>query len=342
VKCWIYIAGLAALIAAGCQRGPAPDPRFLDESAKLDLDKASLVLLADVETVKDNGPRSGPSGVRRIEVVLRVQRVMKGELNSKVACATYFFPYGGFEGQLPVWVERGSTGIFALVPGGRCFRVVNDSRAIIKAYGQPAAGPAPLDKLVAEATIPYSCPDIYKAASDIHSVTIPLVGSREARKLLSDTFLHGDSSVRTCSCLVAGLAWRLHESCLDSLQATGEVQAQATSIERTNDRLLRQEEQQLHENPAGWLRTIVESWGVDGALLRLAALLRSSNDRLPPATCMALKGDSASSSFPESLAKGRLRSNGPAEEEAVTQFRKWLDSGCQADWQHLENPLLDP
>jgi hypothetical protein len=334
-----------ALAGSGCQRGTRPTPQFLNESAKQDLDKASLVVLANVKTVSDSGMPSGPAGYRLIRVALEVRRVIKGELDDRTPCVNYFALHGGFVGQLPVWVEPGSTGVFFLAEASPCFRAVNDSRTYIEVYSSPPMTPASPEKFVARATLPRGCAGnsyISKAAQDVWSVTIPLVGPRAARNLLLTT--HDDANVgaRDCSCLVAATVWKLSESCLAALPIRDGIREQARGIKATNDKLNLGEEQRLRGNPAIWLQTTVEELGMDGALLRMGGLMSRSGSPFSEGTCAVLKAERESASFGASLSRGRDHSNAKAESAAIKQFGQWLGSGCRPEWQLLENPEIDP
>jgi len=342
----MYIAAFVMLLLAlSCQGGSSPTLRFLNESAKEDLDKASLVVLATVNAVSDQNRPPAPAGYRRMEVTLDVQRVIKGELATRTPCVTYYALNGGIVGHLPVWVEPGSTGIFFLSKAEPCFRAVNDNRTYIRAYSTLPTTPVSPEKLIAEATVPRGCAGnsyIYTAQQDVWSETIPLVGSRAARKLLLASH-HGDGSgIMDCSCLVAAMVWRLPESCLASRSTRDEIQQQAQRIKASNNELNLQEERLLRDNPAVWLKTTVEGMGMDGALLRLGGLMSFAPSSFSKGTCAVLKKARKSVSFETSLAKGRGRSNETAEKAAVGQFGRWLDGDCRADWQLLENPLIDP
>jgi hypothetical protein len=317
----------------------------VSESAKDDLDKANVVVLAKAVAMADTSKRRGPAGYRPIDLELDVQRVFKGDLPSRKPCVTYFFPVGN----TPMWVQPGSTGIFSLAKpeDTPCFRVVNDSRAFIRVYRLPEASTASLYKFVAEATVPQGgCAgddtNLYMVAEDVHSITLPLVGSRAARKLLVRMFGHPDPDVRGCACLIAGEVWKLPEECLESVPDIDEVREHAERIKDTSQKETSMELQQLHDDPAAWLQTTVGVWGMDGALLRLGTLRSHSGSRFTKSKCAALKKDRQSVSFEAALFAGQSKSNDMEEHAAVAQFDKWVLSGCRSDWQPLENPLTDP
>jgi hypothetical protein len=339
----IHIGWLALLLAPNCQPASPSAPQFLNESAKQDLDKASVAVLANVTGVSDGKIHGAPGGYRPIKVTLDVQSVIKGDLASRTVCVDYYALDGAILGHLPVWVEPGSTGIFLLTSANPCFRVVNDSRAYIKAYGMPPTGSVSSENFIAEATLPRGCAGnsyAYRAAEDLWSITIPLVGSRAALKLLASTYHDADSSISACSCLVTALVWKLRERCLPSV--AHEIQEQAQEIARANDKLNLREEHQLRDDPAAWLKTTVEGMGMDGALLRLGGLIFQSGSPISRTTCALLKKTRESVSFQASLAIGRDHSNEIAERVAIEQLDQWLDSGCQAGWwQRLESPPIN-
>ena len=243
-------------------------------------------------------------------------------------------------------VEPGSTGIFFLAKSGPCLRAVNDSRAYLRTEKTPRAGqPGPPEKLIAEMTLPHGCAGnayIYKGQDAVWAVTIPLVGSRAARKLMVTIDNDSNIAVEPCSCLVAALVWKLPERCLDSLPSGNGIREQAQEIERTNDALNYREERKLHDDPAAWLEETVEGWGMDGAMLRLGGLMAHSGSRFSKGACAALMARRKSVSFGASLEKGRDRFNAAAESAAIGQFDQWADAGCRAEWQTFESPVIDP
>ena len=336
---------LIVLVASSCQRASRPVPQFLDESAKQDLDRANIVVLAKVNGVSDRD-RHQEGKYRLIELALDVQLVIKGDLDSRTPCARYYALKGGFVGHLPVWVEPGSTGIFFLTNSSPCLRAVNDNRAYVRTFGTlPTARQRSAEKLIAGVTLPQGCAGnsyVYNAQQDVWAVTIPLVGSRAARKLMVGADSDNSRSVEPCSCLVAALVWKLPESCLTSLTPRDGIREQAHEIRNSNDALNFREEQELRDNPAAWLETTVEAWGMDGALLRLGGLMSSSGSGLSQGACSALRARRESSSFGASLKGGRDRSNATAESAALGQFDQWTNAGCQPNWQVMEGPVIDP
>jgi hypothetical protein len=341
----VHIGWLALLLVPNCLPAAPSAPQFLNESAKRDLDKASVAVLASVRAVSDDKIHSAPGGYRPIKVTLDVQQVIKGELASRTVCVDYYALDGAILGHLPVWVEPGSRGIFFLTSASPCYRVVNDSRAYIKANRMTPTDSVSSETFIAEATLPRGCAGnsyAYRSAEDLWSITIPLVGSRVAMKLLANTYHDADPSVSACACIVTALVWKLRERCLLSVGDDG-IQEQAQEIAKANDKLNLQEEHQLQDDPAAWLKTTVDGMGMDGTLLRLGGLISQSRSPISGVTCALLKKTRGSVSFQVSLARGRDHSNEIAERAAIKQLDQWFDSGCQAgSWQRLENPLINP
>ena len=328
------IAVFFSLISATCRSSP-PNPQFLNESARADVDRAPIVVLARVSDVKDP-PHSGPSGVRPIEVSLEVRHVIKGSMTGAVACFVYFFPYGGLRGQLPAWVERDAVGVFTLRPNGSCLRAVNDSRAIMTAFKEPSQKLS-TDDFIAEATMPPACEDPYRLADLLQNVSIPLLGSRHAHQLFRSTGGASDARVQLCRCEAESVAWRLPEKC--STQGAPPDHARvAEEISSQSVGLASREEQRLAISPADWLQETAAAWGIDGALMRMAFLMENGGLRFSGRTCSDLKAKSASSGFAESLRKGSVWSSRDAERLALAQYEHWLRRGCPAEWDSLENP----
>ena len=76
----------------GCRPATQTLPRFLDQTARKDLDTASLVVAGVAESVSPAGADRGTSGYEPIAVTLSVQRVLKGTLASDRLCLVYFRP----------------------------------------------------------------------------------------------------------------------------------------------------------------------------------------------------------------------------------------------------------
>jgi hypothetical protein len=343
----IHIGWLVMLLAPNGITAQPSVPRFLNESAKQDLDKASVALLANVTKVFPRKISGSTEGYRPIRVTLDVQYVIKGELTSHTVCVDYFALNGGILGHLPVWVEPGSKGIFFLTGVSPCFRVVNDSRAYIKTDKSDRILPTAsvsAERFIAESTLPRSCAGnsyVYGAEQEIWSITIPLIGSRAAQRLLVGVDPQANSLLDPCRCLVAALVWKLPERCLKSLPEANGIPEQAKEIEGTNNALNLHEQQELGDDLGAWLETTVAVWGMDGALLRLANLMSQSGKRVSLGVCTALNTRRESASFASALRKGLDHSNALAERAAVTQFGRWVQTGCPTDWKLLESPAID-
>ena len=343
MKFLVRVIGVSVLLVTyACQKGSRLTPHFLNESARQDLDNAKLVILAKVEAISDSIAHTGQTVIRPIEVRVSVLRTIKGRSAANAACIIYFFPYGAFDGQLPIWVQPGVTGFFSLNESAPCFRVVNDSRAVIRAYRIPDTPIKPWEKFVAEATLPQMCVgDAYSAASDVRTITTPLVGSRVARALLEAELSDPDSRVRLCTCEIMGLVWKLREACFESTATTdkGEIE----KIERANDMLDRMEEEWLRSDPGAWLQATVSGYGMDGALIRLGGLMSGPGFRYSrKQLCSELGTAWKSGRVGSSLATGRPLSSEFAERSATHQFDEWLGSGCAIDPLVLERPLIGP
>jgi hypothetical protein len=335
-----------AVVTGSCRAPSRPVPYFLNESVKQDLDRASIAILANVTGVSDRGAPSGAEGYRLIELRLSIERVIKGRVAAPAVCATYLAVNKGLNGQLPTWVEPGSTGFFFLSDSSPCLRVVNDSRAYVRAeQARLAGGSSSSEKLIAEATLPDRCAGnayVYSSAEEVWAVTIPLVGSRAARKLLLNRHKDSSPGVGSCSCLVAASVWKVSESCLSSLPSGDGIREQAQDLARANDALNLREEQELYDDPVVWFETATGAWGMDGALLRFAGLMSHSGSSLPLGTCAVLRARRKSDLFETSLKSGLARSNAAAEAAAVAQFDRWTEGGCRADWKTMELPVIDP
>ena len=337
------------LVASWLLRGQIPlipAPQFLNESAKQEFDRAGIVVLAKVRNASDRAERADTK-YRLIEVGLDVQRVIKGSLASRTPCVVYYAPRGAFTGQMPTWVAPGSTGFFFLADSKPCLRAVNDFRAYIRETGTPdprAVATSP-EKLIAQSTLPEGCAGndyLYRAGEDVWSITIPLVGSRAARKLLIGSDSNGKRSVNPCSCLAAASIWKLSEECLSSLPSGNGIREQARQIVNTNNAFNRQDLQQIRENPGAWLETNVQGWGMDGTTLRLAGVMSHSASKISQTACAALRARLRSPSLQTSLKSSQNGSNRAVEHAAVAQFGRWTAAGCRPTWAALENPVTDP
>ena len=317
--------------AGGCGPSTHTTPRLLDQSARQDLEGARVVVLGKVASVSDTAPRRGAAGYRPIEVSLSVMRVLKGSLSSGHLCVVYFYPYGGYDGPGSAWIEVGATGIFALVPDERCFRVVNDRRAIIRSHGEPRNPPMPLARFVAEATLPTrgGCrTGSNQVASEILSITVPLIGSRASWELLEGELGGSDVGASACTCLAVSQVWRVDQPCLDNLPEASMDRSQVDAVRTTNQALLQRERGWFAAGPPSWLMTMVDGYGLDGAILRLHELLDRDRFQVTKAACTALAGSLQSGDVNDSLAAARARWNEAAEDNARLDFDKWLLLGC--------------
>jgi hypothetical protein len=200
------------------------------------------------------------------------------------------------------------------------------------------------EKFIAASTLPRGCAGnsyVYNAGQEIWSITISLIGSRAARRQLVGADPQANALLEPCGCLVAALVWKLPEKCLKSLPSANGIPEQAREIERTNKALNLHEEQELADDLGAWFETTVAAWGMDGTLLRLASLMSQSRKPVSERACAALSTRRGSASFASSLRKGLERSNAVAERAAVTQFGRWVETGCPADWKLLENPVIE-
>lgn len=325
----VYIALILGLAPSPSAQGQQGDQlRMADWTAKQTLSAAKLVVLGKVREVKDTAPRAGVSGVRPIEVTVDVDVVLKGHHTAPSFCFVYFFPYGGYAGALPVWVQQGTTGIFALEPANGCFRAVSDRRAIIPAHGPVGGSRQHLDEFVARATLPVEAGcsrGPYDVASDVSSITLPLVGSRTTRKLLEPLIASSDPATSACACTVAALVWKLDEPCLTALAAKG---SQPDEIRATILKLEERERTWFRDNPVDWLNSTIDGWGLDGALLRLRQLLSTGILTVTPATCRALQEGFRSGVLDRSLREGQRWSSENAERSAKTALSEWLGLNC--------------
>jgi hypothetical protein len=192
---------------------------------------------------------------------------------------------------------------------------------------------------VAAATLPVTpnCAiDAYQVASAIHAITIPLVGSRKARKLIATVSARPGEDLRYCACLVDALVWRLDDECLSAVSTTNpDIKRQLSQVELVNRKAQDRELQWLRDDPPDWVRSMIQEWGMDGVVLRLSELLRVRN-AVPEATCVEL---SRAVAVDTSLVRSNLsRSTEGAERAATLQFKGWLRLGCPANYAEFKDP----
>jgi hypothetical protein len=327
--------------AAACRPQSKSVARFLEQSARQDLDQAALVVLGKAVEVHDGAPQPGVAGFRPVEVKMEVLRVLKGRLTSRSARFTYFFPYGGYDGPGAVWVEQGQVGIVALVPDRSRLRVVNDRRAMIRAYGTPEESPLPLDQFVAQATIPVraGCSSSVSSvaremASDLAWISNTLIGARHTRKLLQSSLASREPNVSACACLVMAELWKLPEPCLDALPSDAGID----HLRAENQELDRYQRDSLRRHPASQLKTLIESSGLDGTLLRLASWSSRPGLGIGGTECRAFSDALGAGDLSEALASGAKWSSPSAERSAMAEFRMWLALGCPAAFPELATP----
>ncbi len=323
----------ALLVCLAGHGGPAKnaEPRLLNQSAKQDIEGAALVVLARVESVSDTASHIGPAGYRPVEADLSVRQVLKGSYGSERMCIIYMYPYGGYDGPGLAWIEAGTTGVFSLVPNDRCFRVVNDRRAIIRSYALPKGAPTPLSAFVAAATLPTrgGCSSgINQVASEIWSISIPLIGSRATWRLLQDDLGSSDANAKTCACAAMASVWKVDEACLDRLPSNAIDPSQLNATRATNRLILRREQSWLQNDPIKWLQTIAGGWGVDGALVRLHELLSRKEVEIPRSRCAILTRALSEGGMDRSLSKDG--SDEATEQRARRDLNQWLELGCPA------------
>ena len=342
-RCASALTLLLLMLAGGCRPQPMRSPRFVEQSARQVFKEAALVVLGKVVRLKDDTPQPpGEAGDRPIEVKLDVQRVLKGQLASRSACFVYFFPYGGYNGPLPEWVGQGEVGVFALLPGQPCFRVVNDRRAIIRAYNIPGDPSVSLERFVAQAALPVDASCSRNIGSVPRPMTIAwvsfsLVGPRNTRKLLQTFLANPDSKVRTCACLVTAELWNFDEPCMSSLPPDSHVNDLPTRDQGWNQRT----RNWLRLYPVNELKTIIDGSGLDGALLDLGALTSRPGQEITRSECRAFSDALSSGVLNDALASGAEFSSPDAERTAMTQFKTWLGLGCPAGYAGLTNPPSD-
>ena len=102
----------AALGASGCQNCDPSPPRFLDESAKADIDHAELVFVGKVRSIDGDAPSAGSVGIRQIGVTVIPDLRLKGNV-PKVVQFIYHQPYGAFEGRSILGLRGRSRGFCA-------------------------------------------------------------------------------------------------------------------------------------------------------------------------------------------------------------------------------------
>jgi hypothetical protein len=327
-----------AIVAVTCGRGTRVAPRLPDQSAMRDLENAALVVVAQVDTIDDTEKRRGPAGFRPVRVNVSVQHVLKGAVASQRLCFVYCFPYGGYDGPGSVWVQPNMTGVLTLVPDGRCFRAVNDRRAIIPSYREPKDLSMPLNTLVAEATLPSvkggKC-NLHDVTADIWSITIPLIGSRATWRLLEQQLTEPDLNARACACVVMARVWMVNLPCLTDRSTDVIDRVQLDSIRSMNRTGLQREQGWFRSDPVGWLKITISGSGMDGAVLRLAELLSAGAVHVSQPTCAAFLQSLRSGDLNASLAASSTRFNEVADREAKRELDQWLQSGCPEPYGRL-------
>jgi hypothetical protein len=251
---------------------------------------------------------------------------------------TYFYPYGGYDGPRLEWVGQGETGVFALTTGQQCLRVVNDRRPIMHSYGVPTDERLPLEAYIANATLPTRAgcrTESYQASASVSSLSIPLVGSRAVWRLLQKELRDAEPLARACACVVSAQVWHLNEPCLDSLTSGVMDRSRVDSTRAENESLLVRETIWFRDDPSGWLRLMIEGWGLDGALVRLRELLARGVFQTSPSVCASLARGVDSGKADGSYSKG-------IEAEARDDFALWLNAGCPTTTSGLGYLLGNP
>ena len=322
---------LLVSLAASCQPQTGAAPQLLDQSARQDIEAATIVLFGRVESVSDRAPRKGPSGFRPVEVVVAIQHVWKGEVAGKQICVKYYYPFGGYTGPALVWVESGASGVFSLVPEGSCFRVVNDRRAMIRSHELHPDFSAPMYLAIASATLPTKAgcrTSSNQIASEISSVAIPLIGSRATWRLLTEELTTPESSVRSCACVAIAQVWKLDSPCLSQVTERDIDSVQVDLIRTSNREILSREREWFRTDPVEWLKTMIEAWGIDGALLRLSQLTVAGVLKVDSPACALIRKGYRSGRLSDSLGKARNTANEESESAALEDFDRWLALGC--------------
>jgi len=319
-----------------CGSGEPPVLNRDPANAKEILDEATLVLLGKVRRV--DAPILRRSGYRPVKVSLDVLRVLKGQYDSKTACFVYLRPFGAYEGAYYERVMDGETGVFPLIPGDGCFRVVRDNRAFFPSYKLPMDFSRPLEQVVAESTLPvFGCGtgriDSGIAQQDFLKITRSLIGARATSKLLQDSLNSPDPGVRTCACIVLVRGWTQNESCLDTLPEGRFDPSEVDQIRadfREKWELVRKK---FEADPLGWL----QGNGLDSTLEVLSGLSLLPGFRITPETCRMFKDNLESRKTQVALA--RSREIWPDVERAsLSQFSTWLDLGCPIPYEPFNHP----
>lgn len=327
---------LSLVVLVGCGSRQPLVPKYDDARAKEMLDEETLVLLGTVRRVEEPIPQT--SGFGQVRVSLHVLRVLKGQYNSKSACFVYLISVVGYVGPRVTKVMEGDTGVFALVPGDRCFRAVRDNKAIFLSYKLPQDFSRPLDEVVAEATLPvFACAAgrIYpsEAEHDSLMITRSLIGNRPTLKLLRDALDSPDPRVRSCTCIVLVRKWMQNESCLDSLPEGSLDPSEVDQIRvdfRKKWELVRK---RFEADPLRWL----QGDGLDSTLEVLSGLSLLPGFRITPETCRMFKDNLETRKT--QLALAQTREVWPdAEREALSQFKTWLDRGCPMNYEPFKHP----
>jgi hypothetical protein len=328
-KLWCVVALAVTLAVANSQPVSSRAPHTPNDSAKHDVDSASLVVIADVTNVEDGAPRPAPSGYRPIIVRLHVSRVLKGKSSSSQICLRYYFPYGAYDGPGFRWIVKGERGIFPLIEGPDCYRAVNDRRSVLPVYKLVKGPTSPVDAYIAQTTLPIEdhCREgVYKTAEEVSSVTLSLVGSRRTREMIAPYTSSADLQTRMCACAVMALTWRLDEDCLHS--ASEPEEQGLDRIAAANGRLQKREGKWFRENATVWLKMSIEGWGIDGTVLRLGWFSSHGVIDVSKDSCEAFRGDLNDPGFNASLSLGGMRSTERAERSAMIDFRRWIALGC--------------
>lgn len=329
-KAFLILLGIVFVTIAACNSHQTElKLRTEQESARRQFDKAALIVLGKVESASVDTARSAPDNFAAIKVIIQVDRVLKGQYNSKSLCFDYLLPSRGYEGAGFARIDAGRTGFFALEPSAGCFRVVNDRHAIFLSYSMPDTRLPPEDYFAqASFPIPGACArqSTINIPEEIDWTTISLVGSRTARRMLDPYIDSKDPAVSACACSAMATLWRLHAQCLDSLPLI--ERKRLTELPSEDEQLLDIESAQFHSSPEEWLNRSVERRGVDGALVDLADMTERLGD-VNADTCLLFKNYLSSDSFETARAQARNWTSEQIEAAATADLHTWIDHGCR-------------
>ena len=133
--------------------------------------------------------------------------------------------------------------------------------------------------------------------------------------------------VRACSCVAMAKVWAMTNlSRRAAGRRRGRIPGGPNQGSKSNGNGAR--EGLVRADPRNWLITVVDGWGLDGALLRLSESLSSGALKATQSTCDTLSRGLQSAEINSALTVAKARFGESVEDRARADLGQWLALGC--------------